>query len=107
MLTSEYTVNLVFGSSKIMKTQQQHLRAILEGTSNVDLRIIPSASPISRLVMNNFSVYDRQFVAVETLTRGVNIWSSDEVSAYVDAFLELQSTAVMGKDAVRLLRYLK
>jgi transcriptional regulator with XRE-family HTH domain len=53
---------------------------------NIEIRILSLKKCNAHFPQNAFTVYDRKFVTIETLTRGITIWSSDEVKEYVTLF---------------------
>lgn len=86
-----------------MNAQRDALRPWVYGREGVILKIIPRDALLPVLPMTNFIIFNEKFVFIELTSRGVRIFSEDEVSEYRILFRLLEDLAVSGEKAERLI----
>ncbi|OLT24466.1 hypothetical protein BJF83_24135 [Nocardiopsis sp. CNR-923] len=83
------------GSGSFMAAQLAHLLAVVE-RPNVSLAVIPWGTGLPVLPPHGFTVCDQAGVLVETYTAEMTLTGTEHVSAYRDAFTQLEAVAVDG-----------
>ncbi len=71
---------------------------------SVELGIVPHDAPMPIAPLACFTLFDDEFVLVETLTGEQRIDDPDEVAVYVKAVEQLREAAATGPDAVALIQ---
>lgn len=79
---------------------------IVAGLAAVELAVLPLDSPMPALPTAGFALHDDAFVLVETLTAEQRLDEPDEVAVYREAFEHLRTAAIIGPDAVQMIRRL-
>ncbi len=74
------------------------------GLPSLEFGVVPRGTPMPIAPLACFSVFDDDFVLVETLTGEQRLDDPDEVGVYVKAFEALRDTAATGSDAVALIQ---
>lgn len=74
------------------------------GLPNLEFGVLPTGAPMPIPPLAGFSVYDDDFVLVETLTGEQRLDDPDEVGVYVKAFDRLHEAAAIGEGAVELIQ---
>lgn len=74
------------------------------GLPSVEFGVVPHDAPMPIPPLACFSLYDNDFVLVETLTGEQRLDDPDEVAVYVKAFDLLRDAALTGPHAVALIQ---
>jgi transcriptional regulator with XRE-family HTH domain len=90
-------------SAAVMRAQYDRLISIA-GLENVRMGILPFDMELPALPLNNFALFDRDAVQVETISGEVLLRSARDVQSYVDEVQKLQEVALSAAAAVSFLR---
>ncbi|WP_329880758.1 DUF5753 domain-containing protein [Streptomyces sp. BE20] len=101
-VVEESVLRYRLGGAEAMAGQLGHLLAVIS-LPRVSLGIIPFAAERTMWPVESFRVYDDRRVQVELVSAAVNVTTPGEVGEYVRTFAELQSFAVYGVEARRLI----
>jgi transcriptional regulator with XRE-family HTH domain len=98
----EAALLLRYAKPNVMAGQMQHLASMLS-LPNVRLDIVPLSASIEVIPFSCFTIYDDNFVSVETPTAQVTVQDSPDIDLYVQMFDLLSAQAVSDGDARSLL----
>ncbi|QVQ50483.1 helix-turn-helix domain-containing protein [Spiractinospora alimapuensis] len=90
------------GAAEVMPGQLNHL-TYASTRPNLWLGVIPWSTPMHTMPPHGFTVYDQAAVSVETFTAELTITDPNDVTAYRDAFADLERAAVTGDEALAVL----
>lgn len=91
-----------FGSGFVMHEQYEHLLQLLN--ERVRLAIIPRSVGLPLLPLTGFNVFDDVLVTIETITSELFLMHPSDVEGYRHRFEALESAAVTGRAAKRLIQ---
>ncbi len=90
-------------ASKDVMAEQIDRLLTASAIRQVSLGVIPLGTVTPVLAPNGFVIHDDRVVFTETLTAELTLNSPRDVSAYLNAFAEMEQIAVKGKDLRKLL----
>jgi len=90
-------------SAAVMRAQYDRLISIA-GLENVRMGIVPFDVELPVLPLNNFALFDRDAVQVETISGEVMLRGARDVQSYADEVRKLEEVALRAADAVSFLR---
>jgi transcriptional regulator with XRE-family HTH domain len=102
LIMAEGALRWQAGSAEIMAGQLEHISAVIRSHPRARIGIIPQSQPACVFPTHGFSVYDRRVVIVGVWTGTSFISDADDVAEYVKLFAELESLAVFGGEAIRV-----
>jgi hypothetical protein len=102
VVLGEQALHTRFGSVDDHAHQLTHLLSLIR-LPYLSVGIIPAAHQRSALATVGFWIFDNDAVAIETPTAAIKITRPTEIALYAAMFKGLQSEAVYGDDARRLI----
>lgn len=103
LVMGEAALRTWFGEPGTLAGQLDRLAAVA-GLAGVEVGVLPFDAPSPVLPLAGFALNDSEVVWVETLTGEQRLDEPDEVAAYVAAFDAALGAALVGDDAVALIR---
>jgi transcriptional regulator with XRE-family HTH domain len=92
-------------SAAVMRAQYDRLISIA-GLENVRMGVVPFGVELPVLPLNNFVLFDREAVQVETLSGELTLRGVRDVQAYADEAHKLEQVVLSTEDTVSFLRVL-
>ncbi len=84
-----------------MRDQLEHIEWLLSGR-RVDLGVIPFDAQVPVMPLNDFYIFDREKVLIETLTAELILEDAFDIETYAFMFEDLKKKAVYGGKAAKL-----
>lgn len=103
LVMGEAALRTRFGEPDTLAGQLDRLASVA-GLANVEIGVLPFDAPSPVLPLAGFALNDSEVVWVETLTGEQQIDDPDEVAAYVAAFEAALGAALVGEEAVAMIR---
>ncbi len=88
-----------FCTREVAKAQLKHLIKVLQNHPNMDLGVLPVASPVAQTSPNAFVLYDTHFAASETVHAWVNVIDQQDLQLYKRMFNSLYDASLTGTKA--------
>lgn len=104
-VVTEAALGLSLGSLDVMSEQAAKILAIVR-LPNVSLAVLPATSDAAALQPSGFMIYDvpgEPVVLLELLTREIQLRTERDVQVYGEAFARLESSALVGKEAIQII----
>lgn len=100
---TEQSIRTRIGPKPAMQRQLEHVENLMNKDA-IRLGIIPWTAQVLKVIPNQFMIFDRSTVILETVDGSMRVEAAESVARYLECFYISERTAVWGDEASELLR---